>query len=449
MKRKWWLVVASIIAALGISLCFFGVRVRIAPRLVLYGAINDAFEQVESRFENSPSHMLLDVYDPEGQYQADLQLETKMALVGLVRYDMDMQVQLQPRRIQGSGTVVAGKKALDLSVYMDGDFAAVSSDSLVKGKYYGICYDTFPQDLQDRDVLSLLIGDETKAKWENSVSSLDEFLSKEAKLPKFSQSDIQAALYAVLTLDPQVSREKIQLSGENVKVHAITFRASGQQIAKAAKPYQQELTPQLIDWIEEIKNDPEFYVEAVFYLDHGTLVQLEGNLVSSAYSYRISACLGAPDEKQALSLDLEIAEGEERKRFELSVENAEHEESYQEKISFIHTKNGLRKTYGIDYTYDLNSGEMDLKLTKDAEESQMRMHMAGEGERLTITTQDIAPLISLFREKPIKIPMICTVSIMQGQEITAPEYRNLDQWSLEDLWILIKGLGGLIGIKLW
>lgn len=448
MKRKWWLVVASIIAALGISLCFFGVRVRIAPRLVLYGAINDAFAQVESRFENSPAHMLLDVYDPEGCYGADLQLETQMALVGAVRYDMDMQLQLQPRRIQGTGTVVAGQKALDLSVYMDGDFAALSSDSLVKGNYYGIRYDTFSQDVQSRDVLSFLIGDETKAKWEDSVSSLDEFLSRESKLPKFSKSDIQAALYAVLTLDPRVSTEKIELSGEKVKVHTITFRATGQQIAKAAKPYQQELTPQLIDWIEEIKNDPEFFLEAVFYLDRGTLVQLEGNLVASSYSYRLSASLGAPDEKQALALDLEIAEGEDRKRFELSIENTQNREFYQEKISFIHTKNGQKKTYGIDYTYDLSSCEMDLSITKDGTESQMRMHLEGEGDKLTITTQNITPLINVFREKPINKTMICTVSIMQGHKIAAPEYKNLDQWSLGDLWTLIKGLGGLIGIDL-
>ena len=449
MKRKWWLVVASVFAALGISLCFFGVRVRLAPRLVLYGALNDAFDQLESRFEDSPVHMLMDVYDPDGCYQADLQLETQMSLVGTVRYDMDMQVQLQPRRLLGTGTVVAGKKALDLSLYMDGDFAAVSSDGLVEGKYYGICYDTFPQDVQGGEVLSFLIGDETKAKWEAGVSSLDAFFSREVNLPKFSQSDIRAALYAVLTLDPQVSKEKIQLSGEKIKVHTITFRATGQQIANAAKPHQEELTPQLIDWIEKIQKDPEFYVEAVFYLDRGTLVQLEASLMSSQGGYKIFAGLGKPDEKRALSLELDITEGEQLDRFALTVENAENKEFYQEEICFIRTENGQKKTFDVDYTYDFSSSEMDLKLTKNAEEFQMRMHLAGEGEQLTITTQDVAPLVNMFREKLIKTAMICTVSITQGREIAPPEYRNLDQWSLEDLWTLLKGLGSLIGIDLW
>lgn len=448
MKRKWWLVVASVLAALGISLCFFGVRVRIAPRLVLYGALNDAFDRLEARFEDSPGHMLLDVYNPQGFYRADLQMETKMALVGLVRYDMDMQIQLQPRRVLGTGTVVAAKQALDLSVYMDGDFAAVSSDGLVEGNFYGICYDTFSQDVQQKDVLSFLIGEETLAGWEKSVSSLDAFMSRENLLPQFSQSDIRAALYAFLTLDPQVSREKLQRNGERSSVHAITFRATGQQIAEAAKPHREELTAETAAWIDKIKDDPEFYIEAVFYLDRGTLLQLEAGLKSSEGGIQITAGLGEPDEKQALSVILEITEGEKQARFELSVENSSNNEAYQEKILFSSTQNGKNQTCCADYTYDLSSGEMDMSLTKNGEESRIRMHLAGEGETLTITTQDITPLINLFREKSMENPAICTLTIMQGTEIAVPEYRNLDQWSLEDLWTLIKGLGSLIGIHL-
>lgn len=448
MKRKWWLIAASALAALGISLCFFGVRVRIAPRLVLYGALNDAFDRLEARFEDSPGHMLLDVYNSDGFYRADLQLETKMTLVGPVRYDMDMQIQLQPRRVLGSGTVVAGKKALDLSVFMDGDFAAVSSDGLVEGNFYGICYDTFSQDVQQKDVLSFLIGEETLAGWEKSVSSLDAFMSRETQLPQFSQSDIRAALYAFLTLDPQVSREKLQRNGEQSSVHAITFRATGRQIAKAANPHREELTPEIIDWIDKIKDDPEFYVEAVFYLDRGTLLQLQASLKSSEGGCQITAGLGEPDERQALSVILEITEGEKQARFELSVENSSNNEVYQEKILFSSIKNGKNQTYCADYTYDLSSSEMDMNLTKNGEESRIRMHLAGEGEKLTITTQDITPLINLFREKPMKTPAVCTLTLMQSTEIAVPEYRNLDQWSLEDLWTLIKGLGSLIGIHL-
>ena len=448
MKRKWWLVAASALAALGISLCFFGVRVRIAPRLVLYGALNDAFDQLEARFEDSPGHMLLDVYNPQGFYRADLQLETKMALVGPVRYDMDMQIQLQPRRVLGSGTVYAGKKALDLSVYMDGDFAAVSSEGLAEGNLYGICYDTFSQDVQRKDVLSFLIGEETLAGWEKSVSSLDAFMSRETALPQLSRSDLRAALFAVLTLDPQVSREKLRGNGEQSSVHAITFRATGRQIAEAAKPHREELSPEITAWIDQIKDDPEFYIEAVFYLNRGTLVQLQASLKSSEGSCQITAGLGEPDERQVLSLIFEIAEGEKQARFVLSVENTVNREAYQEKIQFSATKNGMDQTYCVDYTYDLSSGEMDMNLTKNGKESRIRMHLAGEGEKLTITTQDITPLLNLFREKPMKTPAVCTLTLMQGTEIAVPEYRNLDQWSLEDLWTLIKGLGSLIGIHL-
>ena len=70
-----------------------------------------------------------------------------------------------------------------------------------------------------------------------------------------------------------------------------------------------------------------------------------------------------------------------------------------------------------------------------------------EGEKLTVISQNIAPFLNLFRKKALESPVICTLSLQPGQEISVPQYKNLDQWSLEDLWIMIKGLGGLLGIK--
>ena len=111
------------------------------------------------------------------------------------------------------------------------------------------------------------------------------------------------------------------------------------------------------------------------------------------------------------------------------------------------TLNGGQRIIGMDYTYDLSSGEMDIILTKAAKQASVRLNLAGEGEKLTVTSQNIAPFLNLFRKKALESPVICTLSLQPGQEISVPQYKNLDQWSLEDLWIMIKGLGGLLGIK--
>ena len=447
MKRKIWIWIGAVIAVILLGLSLYGARIWIFPRLVLSRSMNSAFTQLETRFEKSPIHLIRDIYDPDGYYLADLQLETDAAGLGPVRYDMDLQTQLAPLRISGDGTVVTGGKALDLELYLDGNFAAVSSESLVGGNYYGIAYDSFSQDIRSREVLTALLGDERISRWEKQISGLDQILSRDIKMPEFSPGDIEAALYAVLILDPEVSGENIQLSGEEIRVHTVTFRATGQQIADAAQPHQEELTPEVAAWIHEIRDDPQFFMEAVFYLDQENLIQMDGKIESSSGSCDLRVFLGTFGKNDPLTLEIETREGEELNRLYLTLENRTDTQSYLEKSRLTLTRNGVQRIFGMDYTYDLSSGEMDIILTKDAKLASMRLNLAGEGEKLTVTSQNIAPFLNLFRKKALESPVICTLSLQPGQEISVPQYKNLDQWSLEDLWIMIKGLGGLLGIN--
>ena len=102
----------------------------------------------------------------------------------------------------------------------------------------------------------------------------------------------------------------------------------------------------------------------------------------------------------------------------------------------------------MNYDYDLSTGEMDLCVVRDGKKAEAKVHLAGEGEHLTITTQNAASLLNLFREKNMESPVIVTLSISPGRPVVTPAYRNLDQWSMEDLWTLLKGLGSLVGLQL-
>ena len=448
MKRKLWSIIAASMAAIAISLCFFGVRVRIAPRLVLSGALNKTLAQLDSRYADSPLRILENVLDSAGCYQAELQLETDSDFMGLTRYDMDLKAQLSPLRVTATGTVVTGGKALDISLYLDRDFAAVSSDSLVKGNYYGITYDTFSQDIRSRELLAVLIGEDTVSQWENSVSSLAKTMSADLKLPDFSLSDIRTALYSVLALKPQVSKQQIDISGEKAMVYAVSFQTTGQQILEAAQPHQDELTPPLSAWIDKIKQNPDILMKATFYLSRGEIIKLETNMQQTGSSSFVCATVGTGSESEPLTLNWEVKDRNSLDRFSLWVTTNSDSESYQEEIRLNHTRNGIQKSWIIDYDYDLSSSEMDLLLTGNGKQAEVRVHLAAAGKRLTITSQNIAPFIDIFRKKTMKSPAICTFSIMPGQAVVTPEYRNLDQWSMDDLWTLLKGLGSLIGLNI-
>lgn len=446
MKRKWWLLGGgAVLLSLLLSLCFFGVRVRLAPRLVLSRALGTALEQLEERFADSPVHLFAEAIDPEGRQQATLQLETEQKTLGIVRYDMSVQTQLAPCRILAAGTVVTGGRALDLSLYLDGNFAAVSSQSLVEGSFYGITYDSFSQDIRGRQLLAALIGESTISAWEGSVSDLDTAMSRDVTLPKWGTEDIISALYGVLALKPQVSRIDTPAGG-SAKTDAVIFRATGQEIAAAAEPYRGDLSPELLSLIDEWQADASACVEVLFLLHKGALMEIQAVMTSVAVNTRIYVTLGTDPRTGPLNLVIITEAGEDSSNTVLKIETTSDETAYRETFSLSTTANGEQSTFSADYTYDLSTGEMDVTILRDTDKAQLRLNLAGEGESVTITTQDITPLLNLFRETPATGPAICTMTISPGTEISVPEYRNLDQWSMEDLLTLLEGFGGLLGL---
>ena len=157
MKKKWWIFV-GVLAALLLSLSCFGVRLRIAPRLVLSRALDNTIAQLDSRFEKSPVHLLANALDSQGRQQARLKLETEEKHLGPVVYDMTLQTQIGPNRIRADGAVITGGKFLDIQLFLDENFAALASQGLLEGRYYGITYETFSRDLRDRQLLTALLG---------------------------------------------------------------------------------------------------------------------------------------------------------------------------------------------------------------------------------------------------------------------------------------------------
>ena len=447
MKRKWW-ILGGVALTAAISLCFFGVRLRIAPRLILSRCLSSVITQLDNRFEKSPAHLLSAALDPQGKQQANLKLETEAKHLGTVVYDMTLMTQTAPNRVLAEGSVITGGKALDLSLFLNESFAAVSSQGLVSGRFFGINYETFSRDIRDRQLLAALIGDETITGWETSVASLQERMETELEMPEIHPEDIRTALFGVLALKPEISRQEIVLADGICTAYAVSFQASGAEIAAAAEPYRSELKPEVLQWIDSMQQDPEASVKASFCQYKGKLVQITAGLQNADEYTEILLHLGNAPEENAISLEIEIRAGEDLNRYSLQIMTEADAESYQEKLYFVHTENGRKKSFILDYQWDLSSGDMNLEIQSDGKKTEQRLNLTGEGESFTIRSQNIRPFLNLLMKQERVSPVICNLTVSPGREVEVPEYRNLDQWSAEDLFSLLGGLGGLLGLKL-
>ena len=449
MKHKWWILFAVPVAALLIGLCFLGVRLRIAPRLVLSRAIDNSLAQLDSRFERSPVQLLTRVLDSQGRQRAALKLETESKHLGPVVYDMTLQTQTGPNRIKAEGAVITGGKVLDIQLFLDEDFAALASQGLLEGRYYGITYETFSRDLRERQLLTALLGEGTIADWEENLLSLGEKMSTQLTFPEFSAADIRNLLRGVLALKPEIGREKILLptAGDHAGF-GVTFRATGAEIHEAAEPYRQQLSGPLRNWIDKMSRDPESQVCVKFSLYEGKLIQILAQLEVEGEAFESLIYLGEDPGEKTLSLEFEEQTGGEAQKFSVMIRTEQDEERYEEELHFIKTENGKKESTTVEYTWDLSSCEMVLDIRQGERTVQQRLNLTGEGESLTIRSQNIRPLLNFLLEQEKVKPAICTLTVSPGGSVPVPEYRNLDQWSAEDLLALLTGFGGLLGLKM-
>jgi hypothetical protein len=130
------------------------------------------------------------------------------------------------------------------------------------------------------------------------------------------------------------------------------------------------------------------------------------------------------------------------------IRTEQNEESYEEVLHFAKTEKGETESTTVEYAWDLSSCDMVLEIRQGERKAEQRLNLTGEGENLTIRSQNIRPLLNFFLEQEKVKPAICTLTVSPGGAMTVPEYRNLDQWSWEDLLALIAGFGGLLGLKL-
>lgn len=427
MKKhcKWWIIPIVIITVILIAaaLLWPTLKVYLAPKTVLTAALTNTYANLEDRFANSPLKLIGSTLDLENGNTVKLNLNTPNDLLGAVQYDMNVELEWNPRRIQSQGQVSTQEKNMDLSVYLDGDFAALSSASLLQGNFYGLTYDTFSQDIRSNQLLALMIGESTLNDWEESILELQSFMSESWEMPSISESDFKNILVGILTLKAEVGQESITVNGTSENYFVISFETTGAEILSGLDYLHTELPIELGAHEE---------VDISFWLRDDNVVGIEV-------------------EAENKELDLfGIADGDLTVQYENNNENLCIRISTQQDSTHYHdtiTVTGTESAV-IDYTWDINSGDLTLNLTREGEQGSVSANLTGTEDGFCIETADFEALMHLLAGTNDSADSPCTMTVSKGAAIETPVYKNFSEWSLEDLVTLIGGVGSLFGLKI-
>lgn len=429
MKKqiKWWMIPLGFLSVILVAsvLLWPTLRIYLAPKTVLTAALTDTCAELELRFAGSPLILLGSTLDLESGNTIDMSLDTSNDLLGSVRYDMAVQVQWKPRRILARGQASAQRKNIDLSVYLDGDFAALSSAGILQENYYGLTFDTFAEDISSNKLISFAFDDATLNQWTDQIRDLEAFMEDSWEFPSVSMENIHNILMGIFALKAQVDREDIMLSGVKQTCYVISFETNGAQIAAGLDYLNTELPISL-------RADDE--VDIYFWMVDDSVVKID----VSSDDMDLELYLGK-DPLDDITLQYINADGP----MTVTVSTQPDDENYQETIQIIGTESTT-----VSYNWNLTTGDLALTFNRAGEVRSADFNLSPTENGFRVITEDFESLMHVLLGIKDSADSHCVMTVSGGSEFGTPEYKNFSEWSLEDLVTLLSGVGGLFGLNI-
>ena len=423
MKRhiKWWIIPIALILAVSIGCAMFWATIKIylAPKTVLAAALTDTYSALEERFHNSPVLMIAQTLDVQNGNHMAMELTGDNKLLGTVQYDMDIQARWHPRQFAAQGQVITQEKTMDLSMYLDRDFAAFSSTGMLGGKFYGLTYNTFSQDIRSNQLLSLMISDATLREWEAQIRQLQNFMQESYPLPEFSGEDFKYILMGIQALRADVDREWMETENGKEQFYVISFETTGKTIRSGLN---------LLDTALPVTIDPEEEIAFSFWLKEESLARIQ---------------LEADEREVALSFGQDAATDDLFLRYEdqagiqtIRIQTRQDASVYQETVELTGIKNAA-----YSYSWDFAHGNFHATQNQEGEEHTISGILTSAENGFHLETEDFEAMMHLLLGTKDSGNNPCTVMVTKGAEITTPEYQNFNTWSIEDLITIFTGIG--------
>lgn len=419
-KKGLWPVLPLIIIAFSAILAWFWPvwKVYLAPKTVLTSAIADTYDALTQRMEHSPAVLIAGVLDTEQGNSADITVDTENKLLGSVQYDMNIQIQWNPQRILAQGRALTQGKPIDLSVYLDKDFAALSSAGILQGKYYGLTYDTFSSDIRSSPMLAMMIGESKLKQWESGIQLLRSHMERTLTIPKISLEDMRGIFLGILALPAEVDREGVYFE--------ISFEATGEQIAAGMELLSVDLPVSLA---------PGEDVEVSFWLKDGKLLRIRAD----GEELELDVLLGS----NPVTDDITIRYENRGQITAATISTQQDADTYRETV----TVQGA-KPITVSYQWQLDTGELQMDITRAEDTSHLDMNLKSSDRGFVLSSQDFEGLMQVLLGTKDTGDSPCTLAVTQGASIETPAYKNFVDWTLDDLATLLGGIGGLFGFKI-
>lgn len=432
-NRKWLLIPAVVVLILMILAAVFwqSLTVYLAPKMVLADALKNSIDSLEDRFASGPAAVLARGLDPEGNNRVALELDTYNDFAGNIRYDMDVQIMRNPKRILASGKAGFQNTEMDLSLYLDSDFAAVSSAEILGGRFYGLNYDSFSRDIRSNRLIAAIIGEKVLQNWESRVAQLQTVMAQDLpEMPDLSGVDLKSLAMAVLALDADVERVRIDANGSKETYHVISFPATGEDIALGLS-YLNLRLPELPDHTENIVFS--------FWLKERKICKIS----VAGEKTKLDLYMGIAPHTNVSDDDLYLQYFDGQDMTTVTIQTVRSGQTVRETVTYT----GSEKIV-VSYDWIPTVGDLLLTVEAKGERTDLKLKLVAVENGFSAEVDDFGALMHLLAGTRDSGDHSCTMTVTKGTSFASPEYKNFVDWSTEDLLVLLSGFGSLLGLEI-
>lgn len=430
MKQRWkvWLVVLAVLLVTVAAAVPIGIHFMeyIAPKAALSYALNDVFSQLEVRLEGNPLLKGIRMLQWNGKYRAEVHGVIPDDRADDIHLDSMICADWNANRILAENQIRSAQRNMDVNVYLDSKFMAISSEALVAGNYYGITYDTFPEDIRSFPLLEYLLPEQMIQDWEQEIVNIRDIMNRNdtiPSVPQLSGKEIRTLLLGALALPCQIDKAELAVNNEKISCKKLSYVAEGINIS--AIPFAGNM---LFD----------------FYLCGNRLVKLDVFMETDIDNAIISFVFGEDYLLSPILIQVDQSKGGEKQSYIASVATTKGDNLYSEDWT-VHWEQGREaSSVSFSYCYDTETGEMQLTVGQENAEA----FFLKESEKgISLETEDFVGLLQVLtgktQETDRKI-VHCSMVLYEGSAVTTPSFKNLDQWSLGDLTGILEGYLGWI-----
>ena len=249
------------------------------------------------------------------------------------------------------------------------------------------------------------------------------------QLPELSEEDLQTLMLGILALPCDIENSSVSAENAFLDCQAVTYRINAEQLRKldTDSPYSE--------------------VAVTFYLYQNILVKVQVSCAASEQSVLYGLHLGQDPAEDILSLQVVGNNNGMFSNTSVTVESQSGEDQYTALWTVtLSENNSTAETVTVSYDYQSSSGVLEVTCSRMDAPFSVAVMKTENG--FQAKSEDYSPLIRLLTQNDDTEQISGTITVAKGSQITVPAYKNLNQWSMDDFWELLTGVGALIGIPL-